>query len=172
MDEKKALNALKELRDSLYESLNEKEKERVDEREAKYGAEQIAKMVSKMEVPSAYCILASFMEKNPNIVLDVRQFCDFLEKSFDVFGAEKTAKMCAKSVLLIQNDLKDKVDKEMANFEKEKLNEMNNGSKDKSAEEPKRKKTFEEEIAEIKKLLKDKNVDIEVIGIEEVKDDD
>ena len=172
MDEKKLMDALKDLRDSLYESLNENEKKEADEKEVEYGAEQIAKMLSEMKVPSAYCILASFMEKDPNIVLCVRGFCDFLEKSFDIFGAEKTAKMCNKAIPMIQNNLKNKVDKEMADFEKEKLNEMNTGSKDKPAEEPKRKKTFEEEIAEIKEILKDKNVDIEVIGIEEVKDDD
>jgi hypothetical protein len=172
MEEKKVLDALRELRDSLYNSLSEDEKREADEREAEYGARQIADMVSKMEIPSAYCVLASFVEKNPKLVLDVRGFCDFLEKSFDVFGADKTAKMCAKAIPMIEKDLKKNVDKEMANFEREKLNEMNTNSKNKTEEEPRRPKTFEEEIAEIKELLKNKNVDIEVIGIEEVEGDD
>ena len=70
----KEIEALKELRDALYSSLPEDKKKKADEHEVKYGSEKIIELINEMNVASSYCIIESFLDCNPKILLDVVGF--------------------------------------------------------------------------------------------------
>ena len=78
---------------------------------------------------------------------------------FDVFGAEKVAKMIKASVPKLKENLKEKMVNEINELAKNE-NEKN----EPEAEEPK-------EIEEIKKFLKDRGYDFEIMEMTEEDDD-
>lgn len=161
----KAIKALKELRDAMYESLTEEEKKEADEKEIEYGAERVAEMFCEMHPMAIACILKSILEKNPKIVTDINDFGNFLEKSYDVFGAEKTAKMISIAMTKVESKLKDKLKEEF--LVDKKLKEMN--GKPEVKKEPK--EDTPDELHDIIKLLKAKGWDVELEKIEEIEDD-
>lgn len=161
----KAIKALKELRNAMYDSLTEEEKKEADEKEIEYGANKVAEMFCEMHPMSVACILKSVIEKNPKILIDINNFGDFIDKSFDIFGAEKTAKMISVAMTKIEDDLKKKLEEEF--LVNRKLKEMNGEPEEK--EEPK--EDTPDELHDIIKLLKAKGWDVELEKIEEVEDD-
>lgn len=152
----KAIKALKELRDAMYDSLTEEEKKEADEKEIEYGSERVAEMFYDMHPMAIACILKSVFEKNPKILVDINNFGNFIDKSFDIFGAEKTAKMISNAMSKIEDDLKEKLEKEF--FVDKKLKEMNGELKEK--EEPK--EETPEELKDVIALLKSKGWDVRV----------
>ena len=160
----KAIKALKELRDAMYSSLTEEEKKEADKKEIEYGADRVAKMFHDMHPIAIGCILKSVLEKNPKILVDINNFGNFIDKSFDVFGAEKTAKMIAVAMSKIEDDLKKKLEEDF--FIDKKLKEMNGEPE----EEPKNEE-IPEEVREVVDLLKSKGIRFEV-GRLTVEEDD
>ena len=152
----KAIKALKELRDAMYESLTEEEKKEANEKEIEYGSERVAEMFYEMHPMAIACILKSVTEKNPKILIDINNFGNFIEKAFDIFGAEKTAKMISSALFKIEGDLKKKLEKEF--FVDKKLKEMNGEPEEK--EEPK--EETPEELKDIIELIKSKGWDVRV----------
>ncbi len=152
----KAIKALKELRDAMYDSLTEEEKKEADEKEIEYGSERVAEMFYDMHPMAIACILKSVFEKNPKILVDINNFGNFIDKSFDIFGAEKTAKMISNAMSKIEDDLKEKLEKEF--FVEKKLKEMNGKPEEK--EEPK--EEAPEELKDVIALLKSKGWDVRV----------
>lgn len=161
----KAIKALKELRDAMYGSLTEEEKKEADEKEIEYGAERVAEMFCEMHPMSVACILKSVIEKNPKILIDINNFGDFIDKSFDVFGAEKTAKMISVAMTKVEDDLKKKLEEEF--LVDKKLKEMNGKPEEK--EEPK--KEIPEELNGFIELIKSKGWDVRVETLNGEEDD-
>ena len=152
----KAIKALKELRDAMYGSLTEEEKKEADKKEIEYGADRVAEMFYDMHPMAIACILKSVFDKNPKILIDINNFGNFIDKSFDIFGAEKTAKMISSAMSKIEDDLKTKLEKEF--FVDKKLKEMNGEPEEK--EEPK--EETPEELKDIIELIKSKGWDVRV----------
>lgn len=168
MDEKinlKAIKALKEFRDAMYDGLSKDEQKRVDKKEIEYGAEAVARMFSKMHPISIACILRSVMDTNPKIITDIVDFGDFIDKSFDIFGAEKTAKMISLAMDMTEEDLKKKLEEDII-IEK-KLKEMNGEPEEK--EEPK--EETPEEVKELIDLFKSGGFDVVIKEVKEKEDD-
>jgi hypothetical protein len=94
----KEFNALKDLRNVVYESLSEEDKKKADRVEIENGGMRVAEMLSEMHPSSAAYILQSILEKNPMMIINVSEFSDVLERLFDVYGAEKAAKIVAKAI--------------------------------------------------------------------------
>ena len=94
----KEFNALKDLRNALYESFSEEDKKTADKFEIENGGKKVAEMLSEMHPSSAAYILQSILQKNPMMIINVSEFSDLLERCFDVYGAEKTAKIIAKAI--------------------------------------------------------------------------
>lgn len=106
----KEFNALKDLRNVVYESLSEEDKKKADKVEIENGGMRVAEMLSEMHPSSTAYILQSILEKNPMMIINVSEFGDVLERCFDVYGAEKTAKIVAKAIDIL--DEKADCDKE------------------------------------------------------------
>ena len=160
-----AMKALKELRDSVYESLSEEDKKRADEAEIEFGSKRVAEKFLDMHPVATACIMKSVLENNPKIIQDISWFGDFIDKSYDVYGADKTAKIVAKAMVLVDKRIKEK----LANFEediaiKNKLDEMNGKPEEKDEELP-------EELVDFTELLKSKGFDVVVKRIGEEDDD-
>lgn len=94
----KEFNALKDLRNVVYESLSEEDKKKADKIEIENGSMRIAEFISEMHPSSAAYIFQSILDKNPMMIINVSEFSDVLERLFDVYGAEKTAKIIAKAI--------------------------------------------------------------------------
>ena len=168
--ESNAMKALKELRDSVYESLSEEDKKRADEAEIEFGSKRVAEKFLDMHPVATACIIKSILENNPKIVQDISWFGDFIDKSYDVYGAEKTAKIVAKAMILMEKKIKEKI----ANFEedidiKNKLDEMNGKTEDSILVQSKNK--LPEELVDFTELLKSKGFDVVVKRIGEEDDD-
>lgn len=101
----KEFNALKELRNTLYESFSEEDKKKADKIEIENGGMRVAEMLSEMHPSSAAYILQSILEKNPMMIINVSEFGDFLERCFDMYGAEKTAKIVAKAIDILDKNV-------------------------------------------------------------------
>ncbi len=162
----KAIKALKELRDAMYDSLTEEEKKKVDEKEIEYGAEKVTEMFCEMHPMSVASILKSVIEQNPKTLIDINNFGDFIDKSFDVFGAEKTAKMISVAITKVEDDLKKKFEEEF--LVNKKLKEMNGKPEDSS---PIIKYEKDDDLKDMVEFLKSKGWDVELETIGEDKDD-
>lgn len=110
----KEFNALKDLRNALYESFSEEDKKKADKFEIENGGMKVAEMLSKMHPSSTAYIFQSILDKNPMMIIDVSEFSDVLERLFDVYGAEKTAKIIAKAIDILDEkvDCDNKEEKE------------------------------------------------------------
>ena len=75
--ESNAMKALKELRDSVYESLSEEDKKRADEAEIEFGSKRVAEKFLDMHPVATACIIKSILENNPKIVQDISWFNNF-----------------------------------------------------------------------------------------------
>ena len=159
----KTIKALKEFRDVMYNSLTEEEKKRVDEKEVKLGAKRISEMISDMHPVSRYCILKSVLNNCPRIVTDIANFSTFIDRSFDVFGAEKTARMFSGAIQEIAETLKEE------SSVSEKLKEMN-GEPDKETEKEDE-YDMPEEIKELLEFLNSKGWELEIKKLTEDEDD-
>ena len=165
-----AMKALKELRDSVYESLSEEDKKRADEAEIEFGSKRVAEKFLDMHPLATAFIMKSVLENNPYIIKDISWFGDFIDKSYDMYGAEKTAKIVAKAMVFIDKKIKEK----LANFEedidiKNKLDEMNGKTEDSILVQSKDK--LPEELVDFTELLKSKGFDVVVKRIGEEDDD-
>ena len=146
-EDKEMVNELKELRDALYNSLPKEKQKLADEAEIKQGANKMIELINSMNSASAYCIIESFLEANPKLILDVVGFSNLLADMFDVFGAKKVSNMIKMAVPTLKKNLKEKM-----------VDEINNIKEEKKKEEQ-----DEDEIEEIRKFLKDKGYDFEIV---------
>lgn len=168
--ESNAMKALKELRDSVYESLSEEDKKRADEAEIEFGSKRVAEKFLDMHPVATACIMKSILENNPKIIQDISWFGDLIDKSYNVYGADKTAKIVAKAMVIVDKRIKEK----LANFEedidiKNKLDEMNGKTEDSILVQSKDK--LPEELVDFTELLKSKGFDVVVKRIGEEDDD-
>jgi len=154
-EDKQVINSLKGLRDALYESLPKDKRKEADEKEIEYGADKIVELLKDMNSASSYCIIESFLECNPKIILDVCGFSNLLADMHDVFGGEKTGNMIKMAVPRLKENLKEKMVSE--------INELNNKKKEQEKQEHKvTKETLDEELDEIKKFLNDRGYSFEI----------
>ena len=93
MKEEKALKALADLRKALRGALSEEELTEANKKEIEYGADVLAKMAEEMNEVSLLCVLESFRECKPDIILEVVRFSKYLNGLLDIFGTDATEEM-------------------------------------------------------------------------------